>query len=270
MTNVWPNGSLTIPRVSSEFNPARRNPVTGVVQPHNGIDLIGFDAIISPVTGVVTVAGYNGAAGIEVRIREDGTNDTIRLLHNRAVNVRVGQRVSQGQTVAWMGSTGQSTGPHCHEETRPGGGNPINPRDWYARRNSSTAGGGSKPFEPLKDETMTVAILLNNAHFFTVGEEFLSHNENQAQADITRQVNSIQDELHRLDTTSFFNYLDGMGIPRSVVDINTGAVLNPQSGKMERNGVWSRRREAVALAEATAARLEVLAKALTATPEPKK
>ena len=148
MTNVWPNGSLSMPRVSSEFNPARRNPVTGIVQPHNGIDLVGFDAIHSPVTGTVTFAGYNGAAGIEVRIREDGTNDTIRLLHNRAVNVRVGQRVVQGQTVAWMGSTGQSTGPHCHEETRPGGGAAINPRDWYARRNAAApAGGGARPVQ---------------------------------------------------------------------------------------------------------------------------
>lgn len=156
MTNVWPNGSLTMPRVTSEFQPNRKNPVTGIVQPHNGIDMIGFDAIISPVTGTVTFAGYNGAAGNEVRIREDGTGDVIRLLHNRALNVRYGQRVNQGNTVAWMGSTGQSTGPHCHEETRPGGGSPINPRDWYARRNSSTAGsgGGAATPEPSKEDEM--------------------------------------------------------------------------------------------------------------------
>lgn len=158
MTNVWPNGGLTPPpspgqarsgfRASSEFDPARKNPVTGIVQPHNGIDMIGFDAIISPVTGVVTFAGYNGGAGNEVRIKEDGTGDTIRLLHNRALNVRSGQRVNQGNTVAWMGSTGQSTGPHCHEETRPGGGHAINPRDWYANRNASVAGGGGSPLQP--------------------------------------------------------------------------------------------------------------------------
>lgn len=155
MTNVWPNGSLTMPRVTSEFDPARKNPVTGIVQPHQGIDMVGFDAIISPVTGTVTFAGYNGGAGNEVRIREDGTGDVIRLLHNRALNTRTGARVAQGATVAWMGSTGQSTGPHCHEETRPGGGSPINPRDWYARRNTGAAGsGGTTPAPILKDDEM--------------------------------------------------------------------------------------------------------------------
>lgn len=162
MTNVWPNGSLTIPRVTSEWDLARKNPVTGVVQPHNGIDLVGFDAIISPVTGVVTFAGYNGGAGNEVRIREDGTGDVIRLLHNRALNVRTGDRVQQGHTVAWMGSTGQSTGPHCHEETRPGGGNSINPRTWYSWRNSSAAGGGSNPFNPARPTTGDDNIMLVN------------------------------------------------------------------------------------------------------------
>lgn len=124
---------------------SRRNPVTGIVQPHWGIDLVGFDPIHSPVAGIVTFAGYNGGAGIEVRIREWGTNDVIRLLHNRALNVRAGNHVGEGTVVAWMGSTGQSTGPHCHEETRPGGGQAIDPNLWYSWRNAQPAG---KPTEP--------------------------------------------------------------------------------------------------------------------------
>ncbi|UVK63223.1 endolysin [Microbacterium phage Phorgeous] len=106
-----------------------------------------------------------------------------------------------------------------------------------------------------KEDDMTVAILLNGRHYYTAGEEFLSHNGSKGQADITRQVNSAQDELHKLTTAQFYDYLDGMGIPRSVVDVNGGGVLNPQSGKIEGNGVWSRRREAVALAEQYAASL---------------
>lgn len=169
MTNVWPNGSLTIPRVTSEWDLARKNPVTGVVQPHNGIDLIGFDAIISPVTGTVTFAGYNGGAGNEVRIREDGTGDVIRLLHNRALAVGTGARVSQGQTVAWMGSTGQSTGPHCHEETRPGGGVSINPRNWYASRNNSAAGGGGTAVPDLSKEDEMIRIQATNRGIALIG-----------------------------------------------------------------------------------------------------
>lgn len=170
---VWPSGSTDIPPVTSEFNPARKNPVTGTVQPHNGIDLIGFDAIKSPVTGVVTFSGYNGTAGNEVRVREDGTGDIVRLLHNRALNVRTGQRVSQGDTVAWMGSTGQSTGPHCHQETRPGGGSAINPRDWYARRNVAPAGGDITPFP--KEGTR-----LEGAEVFIISNDIPGHNQRGA------------------------------------------------------------------------------------------
>jgi len=145
---LWPNGSASIPRVTSEFNPARKNPVTGIVQPHTGIDLVGWSTIVSPVDGVVTFAGYNGGAGNEVRIRADGPNafikgDVFRLFHNRELWVRTGQRVPQGQGVAVMGTTGNSTGTHCHFETRPGGGSAINPRDYMASRNAGTSGGGS-------------------------------------------------------------------------------------------------------------------------------
>lgn len=157
MTNVWPNGELTRPTVTANFGPY--DPFkTGRPTRHNGIDLVGFDSIHSPVTGVVTFAGYNGAAGNEVRIREDGTGDVIRLLHNRALVVRTGQRVSQWQVVAYMGSTGQSTGKHCHEETRPGGGAPIDPNVWYSQRNNNTAGGNGTPL-PI-DEEFPVNVVL--------------------------------------------------------------------------------------------------------------
>ncbi|AWN05535.1 lysin A [Microbacterium phage Paschalis] len=115
-----------------------------------------------------------------------------------------------------------------------------------------SSGAGNATPTPKEDD-MTVAILLNGRHYYTAGEEFLSHNGSKGQADITRQVNSAQDELHKLSTAQFYDYLDGMGIPRGVVDVNGGGVLNPQSGKIEGNGVWSRRREAVAVAEQSAA-----------------
>ena len=145
---LWPSGSASVPRVSSEFNPARKNPVTGVVQPHQGIDLVGWSTIVAPAAGVVTFAGYNGGAGNEVRIRADGPTafirgDVYRMLHNRELWVRKGQRVSQGQGVAVMGTTGNSTGVHCHFETRPGGGSAINPRTYMASRNTGTTGSGS-------------------------------------------------------------------------------------------------------------------------------
>ncbi|QGH73985.1 lysin A [Microbacterium phage Hiddenleaf] len=137
---------------------------------------------------------------------------------------------------------------------------------WHKRYNRdpwrAVSGGGNNTPAKSKEDDMTVAILLAGRHYFTVGEEFISHNGTQAQADITRNVNSAQDELHKLNHQQFVDYLDGMGIPRSVVNGDTGAVLNPQTGKMEGNGVWSRRREAVALEEANARKLDELLKLL--------
>lgn len=153
MTVYWPNGSLTRPRVSSDYDAARRNPVTGIVQPHNGIDLIGWVDNYSPVDGTVVFAGYNGAAGNEVRIRADGptafhVGDYYRILHHERLYVSSGQRVSARQPVGKMGTTGQSTGVHCHFETHEGGlWRYTNPTDYMARANAgSTAGGGAVPF----------------------------------------------------------------------------------------------------------------------------
>lgn len=140
---VWPNGSPTIPRVSSEYG-YRTHPVTGIpLTFHYGIDL-GHDwnAVCAPAAGTIIFAGYNGGAGNEVRIRADN-GDVFRLLHNRAF-VRTSGRVYEGEQVAWMGTTGSSTGVHCHFETKPGGGATINPRTYMARANGgSGAGSGS-------------------------------------------------------------------------------------------------------------------------------
>tara|TARA_R100000365_G_C2746946_1_gene76470 strand:- start:699 stop:1571 length:873 start_codon:yes stop_codon:yes gene_type:complete len=153
MVSYWPNGSLSIPTVTSEYNPARRNPVTGVVQPHRGIDLVGFVDNCSPVDGTVIFAGYNGPAGNEVRIRADGPTafhkgDCFRLLHNARLYVSTGQRVQARQPVGRMGTTGQSTGVHCHFETHDSWlWNYVNPRDFMAAANRGVAGGGATSFE---------------------------------------------------------------------------------------------------------------------------
>lgn len=153
MVYYWPNGSLQIPTVTSEYNPSRSNPVTGVVQPHRGIDLVGFTDNCSPCDGTVLFAGYNGPAGNEVRIRADGptafhAGDCFRILHNASLYVSTGQRVSARQAVGRMGTTGQSTGIHCHFETHEWRlWNYVNPRDFMSRANAgSVAGGGSTPF----------------------------------------------------------------------------------------------------------------------------
>lgn len=148
MTVLWPNGSLSIPHVTSEFGP--RDPIdtaggtTGSF--HYGIDLVGWSYIQAPAAGYVIFAGYNGGAGNEVRIRADN-GDVYRLMHNRELWVVTGQYVAQKTIVGIMGTTGSSTGVHCHFETKPGGGASVNPRGYMAANSGGTAGGGTTPIQ---------------------------------------------------------------------------------------------------------------------------
>lgn len=177
---IWPNGGLEFPvyyrevsggfRWTSPFG-MRTHPVTGQPQTfHYGLDLIGWSIIKSPYTGTVTFSGYNGGAGNEVRIREDGTGDYVRLMHNSALWVKAGQRVTQGQDVAVMGTTGSSTGIHCHEEIHPRGGAAVDPMEYYRSRNAAAAGGGAKPLPPKiiipKEDNMRVIAGPNGGQAF--------------------------------------------------------------------------------------------------------
>lgn len=126
---VWPNGSSTIPRVTAEFGPY--DPFGTGTSMHNGIDLVDFDVVCSPVSGTIIYADYNGSAGNEVRIRADVDGSVHRLLHNRSF-IRTGGTVSEGTPVAYQGATGEVTGKHTHYEIWATGqrGSAVNPRIW--------------------------------------------------------------------------------------------------------------------------------------------
>lgn len=73
--------------------------------------------ISATAAGTVTKAGWVGGYGYLVEVRHaDGI--VTRYGHNSAVLVYEGQHVDQGSMIALMGSTGNSTGPHCHYEVR--------------------------------------------------------------------------------------------------------------------------------------------------------
>ena len=96
---------------------------------HSGIDIAGsYGAPIAAADGgKVTFSGYKGNYGYLVIITHDNGAQTY-YGHNSSNLVSAGQRVYQGQTIARMGSTGRSTGNHCHFEVRIGGSavNPLN------------------------------------------------------------------------------------------------------------------------------------------------
>lgn len=95
---------------------------------HTGLDFRGDtgDPIRATATGTVAHTGWNGGYGKMVEI-DHGNGFTTRYAHLSAVEVKAGQSVRIGQIVGRLGSTGRSTGPHLHYETRVDG-DPVDPQ----------------------------------------------------------------------------------------------------------------------------------------------
>ena len=105
-------------RLSSGFG-MRRHPILGYSRMHQGIDFAAPSGtpIKAAGDGVIEVAGRNGGYGNYVRIRHNSEHKTAYgHLSRFASGIRPGVRVRQGQTIGYVGSTGQSTGPHLHYE----------------------------------------------------------------------------------------------------------------------------------------------------------
>ncbi|UWQ93061.1 DUF5930 domain-containing protein [Aliisedimentitalea scapharcae] len=105
----------------------RRDPKTGGRRMHNGSDFAGARGtdIFATADGVVSHAGWQSGFGKLVKIKHAFGIETL-YAHNSNIRVKVGQRVSRGDHIADMGSTGRSTGTHLHYEVRVGG-RPVNP-----------------------------------------------------------------------------------------------------------------------------------------------
>jgi murein DD-endopeptidase MepM/ murein hydrolase activator NlpD len=98
-------------------------------RPHKGIDVANGTGtpVYASADGVIEKAGWNsGGYGNVVDIRHNDGSMT-RYGHNSKILVQAGQPVHQGDTIALMGSTGFSTGPHTHFEIHPSGKGAVNP-----------------------------------------------------------------------------------------------------------------------------------------------
>ena len=97
----------------------RRDPKTGGRRMHNGSDFAGPSGtdIFATADGVVTHAGWQSGFGRLVTIQHDFGIET-RYAHNSRIRVKKGQRVSRGDHISDMGSTGRTTGTHLHYEIR--------------------------------------------------------------------------------------------------------------------------------------------------------
>ena len=126
----WPCPSCTY--ITSKFGP-RYHPVTGAYQStHTGLDIgAAFGAtIVAADGGTVTTAGVKGGYGNCVMI-DHGNGYYTLYGHMSSIAVSLGQTVSKGDTVGYVGSTGVSTGPHLHFEIRVNGVC-TDPAPWFS------------------------------------------------------------------------------------------------------------------------------------------
>ncbi|MDW4496793.1 DUF5930 domain-containing protein [Sulfitobacter sp. D35] len=113
-------------RFTSGFG-SRRDPITGGRRMHNGLDFAGAHGtpLHATADGTVVKAGWQSGFGRVVQIRHDFGIETL-YAHLAKVRVKVGQKVSRGDRIGDMGSSGRSTGTHLHYEVHVNG-RPVNP-----------------------------------------------------------------------------------------------------------------------------------------------
>jgi murein DD-endopeptidase MepM/ murein hydrolase activator NlpD len=117
MRKAFLRAPLNFAYISSNFNPKRMHPVLKRARPHNGTDYYAprGTPVYAAGDGTVSRSGYSAANGNHVFIKHANGIET-KYLHFTKCAVKNGQRVKQGQTIGYVGSTGLATGPHLHYE----------------------------------------------------------------------------------------------------------------------------------------------------------
>ncbi|MET0936975.1 MAG: peptidoglycan DD-metalloendopeptidase family protein [Luteibacter sp.] len=107
-------------RISSQFSAGRMHPILGKMRAHKGVDYAAPTGtpIHAAGDGVVKFRGWMNGYGNFVVIQHNATISTAYGHMSRFANLRVGQRVTQGSTIGFVGMTGLATGPHLHYEFR--------------------------------------------------------------------------------------------------------------------------------------------------------
>lgn len=118
---IQPVSNKELTRIASGFG-YRIHPIYGIAKMHNGLDFTAPQGtpIYATGDGVVTTAGVGTGTGNEVIINHGYGYETV-YMHMVRIKARPGQRVKRGEVIGWVGSTGASTGPHCHYEVHING-----------------------------------------------------------------------------------------------------------------------------------------------------
>ena len=152
---IQPVSNKDLSRVASGFG-MRIHPIYGIPKMHNGLDFTAPQGtpIYATGDGRVSMAGPGTGTGTHVIINHGYGYETV-YMHMVRVKARVGQQVKRGEVIGWVGSTGASTGPHCHYEVHING-TPVDPvyfffndlnAEQYDRLLKIAATGSAKSFD---------------------------------------------------------------------------------------------------------------------------
>ncbi len=136
---------LRFSRISSGYSNSRFHPILKIYRPHRGVDYAApaGTPIYSIGDGTVIRKGYTKGAGYYIKIRHNSVYTSgYNHLSRYPKGIKVGQRISQGQVVGYVGSTGYSTGPHLDFRVWKNG-HPINPLTIE-----------SPPVDPIKEDNL--------------------------------------------------------------------------------------------------------------------
>ncbi|MBL6664996.1 MAG: M23 family metallopeptidase [Rickettsiales bacterium] len=140
-------------RVSSRYG-MRRHPVLGYSRMHKGVDFAARRGtpILAAGSGVINYRGRRGGYGNYIRIKHNSQYSTAYAHASRFSNkFKKGSRVKQGDVIAYVGTTGRSTGPHLHFEVLVNG-KQINPSKVKATSGSRLTGKDLAKFKLRKEE----------------------------------------------------------------------------------------------------------------------
>lgn len=145
---------LKYTRISSKFSKSRLHPVHKVYRPHHGVDYAApaGTPVHSVADGTVIFRGWDkGGGGNTIKIKHAGSLETGYLhLKSFAKGISVGTRVSQGQLIGYVGSTGASTGPHLDFRIKKNG-TPIDPLKMPQEPAEPISSANMATFEAVRD-----------------------------------------------------------------------------------------------------------------------
>ena len=147
---------LKYSRISSKFTYARKHPIYKVYRPHTGVDYAAPKGthVHAVADGVVTFKGWGGGGGNTLKIKHPGGLQTGYMhLSGYAKGISKGSRVTQGQLIGYVGSTGASTGPHLDYRVWKNG-TPIDPLKIPQEPAEPIAKQNREQFEFVRDRIM--------------------------------------------------------------------------------------------------------------------